>query len=501
MGLFTPIYMKGNLSTRQARAAISKVKKMTDQAKLADIARDGKDNSVREAAIDRLNDANLLADFVLNDSDVRYWSFCRLKELRDEKALAKVVTKQSSLDLKYIYESMDLIQDQSLLEQIAKTALREEARRNAVRKLNDQSVLRDIALRDPNATVRAAAAQFMTDSDALAKVAAEDSDPKVRRIAVSNEHMADVALLGRLALKDKDEDVRKAAVMSKYLTDSHVLTQYALHEPEKSNRFDALLHHTLDDEEDLKKIIRETEDGNIRTHAVGQLRDPALLAEIALTSDDASCRLYAVWNRCLTDQATLARIAIQDDWGKVGEACIKDRSGKDRITDPALLRRIATEAASPIARRLAVERLGPDVADALEQIALQDADNYVRIAAIQSSVLTDPDLLYRIATAPDDGEFLSSRMEAALKLSRREPDRAVAPLAALLNEYRASGHVTSRECKDAAAFLIKQYRATDDPAIRSVIATAPNGKYGYQYVDVDNCNEHTDDSVHFDIPR
>ena len=83
MGLFTPIYMKGNLSTRQARAAISKVKKMTDQAKLAEIARDGKDNSVRDAAIDRLNDANLLADFVLNDSDVRYWSFCRLKELRD----------------------------------------------------------------------------------------------------------------------------------------------------------------------------------------------------------------------------------------------------------------------------------------------------------------------------------------------------------------------------------------------------------------------------------
>ena len=50
MGLFTPIYMKGNLSVNQARKAIAMVKKMTDQAKLAEIAREGKDNSVRRSS-------------------------------------------------------------------------------------------------------------------------------------------------------------------------------------------------------------------------------------------------------------------------------------------------------------------------------------------------------------------------------------------------------------------------------------------------------------------
>ncbi len=477
MGLFTPIYMKGNLSVSQARAAISKVSRMTDQAKLASIARDGKERTVRTAAIDRLDDAALLVDLALNDKDVDLWAIHRLEKLRDAKALAQLLERHPKLEREYIERVMDnIVKDPAVLAHLAKTAAHDSVRVRAVERLQSQAVLADIALHNDVPWVRREAAWRLTDSEALAKIAMEDSDSLVRRAAIGNEHMTDGALLARLALKDRDEDVRKAAIGNKRLTDSHALAQYALSEPNKSNRFDALLYHTLDDEEDLKKLIRKTDDPNIRTHAVSQLRNPALLAEIALTSSDSSCRLHAVWNSCLSDQATLAKIAIQDDWINVGEACIKDRAGKDRITDPALLRRIATEAALPHTRQLAVQRLGPGDADLLEQIATHDADIDVRLAAVRNTALTDEDALFRIASAPDDAAYFDARVEAATKLSRRDADRAVAPLVALLKQRREEqGAFMIGACYgEAARFLMKHYANTADPEAKALIASLPD---------------------------
>ena len=487
MGLFTPLYMKGDLSVNQARKAIAMVEKITDQAKLAEIAREGKERTVRTTAIDKLNDGMLLVDFALNDKDVDLWAISRLEKLRDAKAMAKLLERHPKLEREYIERAMDsVVTDQALLEHLAKTAVHDSVRVRAIERLKSQAALGEVARHDASVWVRQQATWRLTDPDLLAKIALEDRDTTVRTAAIGNENMTDGALLAKLALKDRDPKVRNAAVHNKHLTDSRALAEYALHEPVDTDRLDALNYHTLDDEA-LKRILRETDDpslrgdaitSNIRSSVIGQLNDPELLAEIALTSDDAVLRFFAVRNTAFTDQEKLAQVALQDDWADVGKECFEKNvvTGKDRITDPVLIRRIALEAAHPNTRYIAVNRLGQNDAALLEQIAMQDVHDLVRKAAILNTGLRDEDALFRIATAAGDAAYIPSRIEAALKLSRRDPGRAVAPLVALLKEERkAKGSLLiGLRYPEAARFLMKYCAENADPEADALIASLPD---------------------------
>ena len=499
MGLFTPIYMKEKLNARQVRTAISKVEKMTDQAKLTAVALEGKDKSVRSAAVGRLEDANLVADLALSDPSVEDAAFEQLKKLCDQNALVKVLTRHPSPDFGFILGAIKLIRDQSALERIAQTAASDKAREYAVEKLENQSVLNDIALNSPIAAQRIRAAMKLTDPAVLAKLALDDGNASVRECAIDNPNMTDAAALSKAALEDPDRKVRKAAIKHKHMTDSHALAQIALQDESAAIRNLAAENEHLNDLADLKLILQKSKDEDIREQAVRRLEDAATLARVALKGKTIMERTYAIRNPHLTDQAALAKVAIGDEVGNIRCECIRDR-----VTDPEMLALVARESKYADSRICAVEHAGFTDVALLKKIALEDGDDDVRVAAIMSKNMTDPDFLEKTATAPGDGASLRVRLKAALKLSGIDPVRSVAPLAALINECRTSGTDDYRVhllCKDAAAFLMKQYRATDDPAIRGVIATVPNGRYGHGFIDSGDCNKHNDDSVHFDIPR
>ena len=253
MGLFTPIYMKGNLNTRQVRVAIRKVEKMTDQAKLAAVALEGKDKSVRSAAVGRLEDANLVADLALSDPSVEGAAFERLMELGDEAALAKALIHSEGLGMKKhsvedrSKEVLEHIRDQKLVAQVALTAKSRDARLHAVRKLDDQAALAEIARRETDWGVRSDAVMQLTDAALLAKIALEDPSRGIRFWAVNNKHLKDAAVLARAALEDKDSRVRLQAMQSPYMTDPAVMAKAALEDPDEENRFRALRSPRLSD--------------------------------------------------------------------------------------------------------------------------------------------------------------------------------------------------------------------------------------------------------------
>ena len=462
MGIFTPLYLRGDLSVRQAQKAIGMVKAMTDPQKLSIVARDGKDHSVRIAAIERLKDLPLLSDLALNDPEAWRWALDRLVKLGDEGTLAEVVSHHSALDKEMVDRAMDVIHEQPLLEQIAKSAPYDYARVHAIERLESQSALTAIARGDASVWARARATTRLESASELAKIAERDADPSVRQAAVQNPNMTDARALARVALGDKDKDVRRAAVNCDRLTDSHVLTQVALGDEDSIARHFAAHNPNLYDQDDLKKLLAESKDSDVRNAAIGRLEDVDLLASIARKNGKGIESVSAVRNPHLADQVLLAQVAIEDQWGKVGEICVKER-----VTDPVLLGKIALEAVSGNVRQLAVKHAYFNDAALLEQVAMKDTDAAVRTAAVENTALSQPDALERIAATKRDDGFLEPRWTAALKLSRRDPDRAAPLLIELINDDSASGRTWL--FNETVEFLYKYNQKTRDDERRQAI--------------------------------
>ena len=155
------------------------------------------------------------------------------------------------------------------------------------------------------------------------------------------------------------------------------------------------------------------------TAAVRELTDQALLAKVAVESKDPVVRGAAV--RKLTGQALLAKIALEDEAPDVRGAAV------GKLTNQALLAKIAVESKDPVVRGAAVEKLtdqavvrGAAVGKLtyqallakiaaigkltdqalLAKIALDDEDPVVRGAA--AGKLTDQAVLAKIAVESED---------------------------------------------------------------------------------------------------
>jgi hypothetical protein len=123
MGLFTPAWKSKN-----KEKALRAIEKMTDQKKLAKVAKTAESWEVRKRAVWKITDQSMLVDVAKNDGDSR-------------------------------------------------------VRKAAVEELTDQSALADIAKNDKDSDVRKAAVEKLTDKSALADVAKNGEDWNVAIVA------------------------------------------------------------------------------------------------------------------------------------------------------------------------------------------------------------------------------------------------------------------------------------------------------------------------------
>ncbi|MGA2264064.1 MAG: hypothetical protein ABSH28_21850, partial [Acidobacteriota bacterium] len=106
----------------------------------------------------------------------------------------------------------------------------------------------------------------------------------------------------------------------------------------------------------------------------------------------------------LTDQAILARVAIEDKEVVVWDAAVRE------LTDQAILARVAIEDKEAMVRKVAVKRLAgnPSI---LAKVVIEDNDAGVRAAAAEKA--TDQPILAKIAVEDKDAGI---RMAAVRKL-------------------------------------------------------------------------------------
>lgn len=243
------------------------------------------------------------------------------------------------------------LEDETLLETIAREDPDEEVRQAAVRRIDSQEVLSQVAMTAVDRYVRKGAIERLTDEELLAAVGETASLPEEAEAVI--ERMSDQNLLARLA--------RRA----------------------RYGRAKAV--ERLEDQEVLADLARQDEDSWIRRKAVERLEDQALLAQIAETEEEWIVREAVV--RRLNDQAVLARVAQADSFPGVREVAV------GKVTDQEVLGRLAADDSASGIRLAAVQRLEDQ--GLLAQIARTDANDEVRQAA--AGRVTNPELMAELA--------------------------------------------------------------------------------------------------------
>jgi len=301
--------------------------------------------------------------------------------------------------------------NQGACRSLARTAARDKDERKrayAAQVLTDQRLLADLARSASDARVRVTAAGNLTDQGVAAALAEGDQDDAVRAAAVGR--LTDAALLERFARFDAIAFVRAVAAGSSSLTVESVLRACALRDPSAEVRRAALANPNMSDQVFLAEVASGGDDPNVRSAAARKLDDPDRLRTLARGDGHFWVRMAAVSNPALRDDALFADIAKEDPHPSVRSAALARISDPilrgrvapyvsgdvtDEVTDPAVLVDLANNAKEPRVRAVAVSKIVDE--RQIIDILRREKDESVRYSALANDALTDQQVLTDIA--------------------------------------------------------------------------------------------------------
>jgi len=223
MGLFKPAWQSGN-----KEKAMKAVVKETDEIKLAEIAKKSPNNNVRNLALQKITDQNILYNIaIFKDYNLPYnLAVDAIKKITDQTLLIDIIAKTPNHEgLKQIaaienltdqnklieiakstdYDgfvrmaAIDRINDEELTTVIMKQMIANYKKTNndheiigMINKTNNQTILIELAQNNPVWTIREAAAGKLTDQEILTQIAKNDRFMPVRTAAakkLTNKHV------------------------------------------------------------------------------------------------------------------------------------------------------------------------------------------------------------------------------------------------------------------------------------------------------------------------
>lgn len=200
------------------------VSKITDQKLLAGVAKNARCSNVRKEAFEKLTDQEALADIALygKDKDMRGQSVDKL----DDQGILADIAKPDGYCWKCKAAFLLAAGESAIFANIAVVAGTEESlqvRRMAVRKLADQGLLADIAKNDKDAGIRMCAAEKLADNayvqEIYADIARSARNPRDMMykfdaaLNLADETLAQEAFAEIALLDDIFNDKREAAIM------------------------------------------------------------------------------------------------------------------------------------------------------------------------------------------------------------------------------------------------------------------------------------------------
>ena len=208
------------VSDPNGRVRIAAVSNLYDQSMLATVVcRNG--GTVFKAALDKIVDRDALLSIVW-EKDAQYWAKNEaVRKLTNQAELARIAKEHDKHEVQI--EAANLLTDKALLLEVALDGP-DGVRVVALKKLEDSALFIKLACVDTSWVVRKAAVEMVTDTAVLTQVALEDESKEVRSAAVLK--LTDQSVLAQIVQNDPSSKTRLAAV--KMLTDTEVLGKVAL---------------------------------------------------------------------------------------------------------------------------------------------------------------------------------------------------------------------------------------------------------------------------------
>ncbi len=232
------------------------------------------DPEVRKAAVEKIDDQNILAKIVRNDNDgnVRY------------KAVEKLT-------------------DQQLLSDIARDDVDKYVRSRAAENITDRKILEDLAISSSDEKIRKMAVDIIEDQKLLAKIEKEDSDEELARIAKignSNEvlnaafdKITDLEVICDIGIKESgyiywlcEEAKEKIKQAAKNSTDEKMLAMWSrvIESTNYSKACDIV--ETFTNPQILFEVAIKSNKEHVGKTALDKITDQSVLAEIGKTANN-----------------------------------------------------------------------------------------------------------------------------------------------------------------------------------------------------------------------
>ena len=142
-----------------------------------------------------LSEQAILAEMAKNDANANNRRKA-VKKLKDQPALGEVAKNDLKTDIRIM--ALKRLKDQSVIGEAAKTDLKTDVRIIALKKLTDQAAIFEVAQNDKKTDIRKMALKKLTDPAAVFEVAKNDPNAEIRRMALKK--------MKKLTAKNKKTD-------------------------------------------------------------------------------------------------------------------------------------------------------------------------------------------------------------------------------------------------------------------------------------------------------
>lgn len=291
---------------------LAAVENIDDENILKDIANNDLTSAVAIKAMENINDKEFLSDICLNHPD-SYLRLATINRICDESILSKkelpllleemLLNDPDSYILKNVCENPNLT-NQNVLIKVSKSGSDETLKRQAIKKIADEEILTDFALNDSNEYIRREAIlnPNLKDLDVLYKIIKSDSDEFNRIMAIYkipdmeslleiiykkplHHRLAEIAQNTNFSLNDyfaevfeteKDEYKRQVAI--NFITDLDILENTVLNECNDEIRADAIKNKSFKNQEILDELILNESNPKVLFEIVSKIQNQELLS-------------------------------------------------------------------------------------------------------------------------------------------------------------------------------------------------------------------------------
>jgi|WetSurMetagenome_2_1015567.scaffolds.fasta_scaffold05965_4 hypothetical protein len=281
------------------RVAIQAISKITDQKLLSELIHMTDKRERRVAIMEKSDDPYLIVKIALSDSD---------PSLRIT-ALKRIAGKGFPVDIP-IADPLDPKNNLTFSDILNRVALNDSEstiRQYAAARVTDQNVLIKIALNDPDSSIRKAAIEKITDQTALCASAINDPEPENRLSAIKK--VTDNVILKKVALTDKYKPDRIEAILR--ITEQNILSEIFSETGDQETKLAVI--EKIDDQEILYGIARSNSDLKTRTAAFSRIKIDTVLKRFILEPADSDFILVAAGK--LTDQNVILQVILtKPEW-------------------------------------------------------------------------------------------------------------------------------------------------------------------------------------------